>query len=566
MGRRITFASMVLALLALAVPARAAGVPPPDDVIRPDPSTLQSIQPLHVAHDGSARIADGADRQTLLRGVNVNGLGEYYQEWPDLPSTEPLTEQDFAAIAAHGFDVVRLIVSWSRLEPQPGHLDTAYLGLIRQYLYLAERLDLFVVLDMHQDAWGPAVGTPDGVSCPAPLQAVVGWDGAPAWATALVGTAATCRAGIREVSAAVQTSFQDLYLNVGGVRDHFVRAWAALAAAVADAPNLAGYDLLNEPNPGLAIGADDLVLLGGLYGQLIPAIRAAERAVPGGSAHLVFFEPSVLTGPLATPGPLPGFSADPQLVYAPHLYDESISPLPGTIEDGFAAASTAAHTYGTPFWSGEWGWFGDPAADAPKIARYAHAEDRAMVGGAWWQWKQACGDPHNIQLRHVRPACASTGEQPGGLVAAPTSTLRILDRAYPRAAPGRLTSIQADIPTGALAVTGASTAPGAADLWVPERCAAPEVTGTRVGAVDRRSVPGGWRLVVDVPTPGSYELRVRCGAASASTPTSPPTTVAPTGRRILPATGAPSRWPEAAAALAAALAAVALRRRVHPRQ
>jgi endoglycosylceramidase len=520
--------------------------------------------PLHVAHGPSPRIVDDLGRTVLLRGVNVNALGEYYQEWPDLPSTRPLGDADDAAIAAHGFDVVRLVVSWSRIEPERGHLDPAYLALVRQQIERAGRHGLHVVVDLHQDAWGIAVGTPDGVTCPAPLQAAVGWDGAPAWATQLVGTVATCRAVMREVSAAVQASFQAFYLDVGGVQGELVRSWAALAGAVADLPNVAGYDLLNEPNPGLALGVDDLALLGTFYGRAITAIRAAERATPHATAHLVFFEPSVLTGPLATPGPLPGFSRDPDLVYAPHLYDESISPLPGTIEQGFANAATAARTYGTPFWSGEWGWFGDPAADAPKITRYAAAEDRALVGGAWWQWSQACGDPHNVQLRHVRPACAATGKQPGGLVAAPASTLRILDRAYPRAAPGTLTSIHADIPSGRLSLTGQADRPGVpADLWVPARCAAPEVTGSGLGPSTVTAVPGGARLSVVVPEPGPYAIDVTCAAPS-SAASAPPAAVPAgpaTGRRTLPATGAASRGAAAAGLLLVALVLTALRRR-----
>jgi len=336
---------------------------------------------------------------------------------------------------------------------------------------------------------------------------------------------------------------------------------------VADLPNVAGYDLLNEPNPGLAIGADDLTLLGTFYGRAIRAIRAAERATPHGSSHPVFFEPSVLTGPLATPGPLPGFSADPDLVYAPHLYDESISPLPGTIEQGFANAATAARTYGTPFFSGEWGWFGDPAADAPKITRYAQAEDRAMVGGTWWQWSQACGDPHNIQLRHVRPACASTGKQPGGLVAAPPSTLRILDRAYPRAAPGTLTSLRADIASGGLSIAGTADRAGvSADLWVPARCAHPAVSSSTVGAPTAiTAVPGGWRVSVEVSQPGPYTIDVTCPSQrAASAP--PPATVVRAGRRTLPATGGPARWPLGLGLLATASALAVVRRSSQPRQ
>jgi len=326
---RVLVAAMLAVLVTttpVTVDARASDAPQVD-------------HPLQATHGDGARIVDDLGRTVILRGVNVNGLGEYYQEFADLPSTLPLTEDDFASMASLGFDVVRLIVSWSRLEPQPGVIDTAYLDRIAATIGWARAHDIYVLLDMHQDAWGPFVSTPDGVLCPSPTEPAIGWDGAPVWATALVGTVATCRAGIREVSLAVATSFEDLYLDVAGVQGHLVSTWAQLAGRFAGDPAVAGYDLLNEPNPGLTVGVDDFVLLGSFYGRALNAIRASEAAA-GGFGHIGFFEPAVVTGQLAVPGPLPGFSNDPNLVYAPHLYNESIGILPGTIEEGFANATT----------------------------------------------------------------------------------------------------------------------------------------------------------------------------------------------------------------------------------
>jgi endoglycosylceramidase len=342
---------------------------------------------------------------------------------------------------------------------------------------------------------------------------VVGWDGAPAWATVLAGTVATCALPVsREFSVAVQASFENFYLDAGGVQTHLVDAWAALAQRFAAEPAIAGYDLLNEPNPGLTAGVDDYVLLGAFYARALQSIRAAEA---GGLSHIGFFEPAVITGQLALPGPLPvGFSGDDNLVYAPHLYNESIGVIPGqTIEDGFANAATAAATYGTTFFSGEWGWFGDGEADAPLIARYAANEDAHRVGGTWWQWRQACGDPHAIGTRGHRPPCADSGSPySDGIVTRPRSNTMILDRAYPRAAPGELSRIDAGVTHGTLVIEGVADRAGVpADLWVPERCGAPAVSGSNVGDVHARAVPGGWRLDVVVPRDGAYRIEVACG-------------------------------------------------------
>lgn len=522
---------------------------------------------LHATAGPGARIVDDLGRTVLLRGVNVNGLGEYHQEHADLPATLPLTEDDFAAMAALGFDVVRLLVTWSSLEPSPGTIDTAYLDRIEEVVGWARAHDLYVLLDMHQDAWGTHVGTPDGITCPPSLLPAIGWDGAPEWATALVGTVATCRLELgREFSVAVQTSFERFYLDLDGVQSHLVEVWGALAGRFAADPAVAGYDLLNEPNPGLTVGVDDYVLLGAFYDRALDRIRAAEAVAPGGFGHIGFFEPAVLTGPLAVPGPLPGFTTDANLVYAPHLYNESISPLPGiSIEQGFDNAATAAAAYGTTFFSGEWGWFGDHDADQPFLERYAAAEDAHLVGGTWWQWEQACGDPHAVGVRGNRPSCAGVTELSDGLVTRSPENVAVLSRAYPRAVPGVLTSIDADVATGTLVITGTADRAGvAADLWVPERCAQPTVSG----ATAVRSVPGGWRIAVPVPEVGDYRIEVACtGAAAAPTTAAPPTTLAVAGAAVssLPATGGPPLLAVAAlAAVAVALAGRGLARGRRP--
>ena len=100
------------------------------------------------------RSSTSAAPQVLLRGVNVNQLGEYYQANPDLAPTVPLTEDDFREIARLGFNTVRLIVSWSTLEPTPGAYNDGVRREIRQAVGWAASYGLYVVLDMHQDAYG----------------------------------------------------------------------------------------------------------------------------------------------------------------------------------------------------------------------------------------------------------------------------------------------------------------------------------------------------------------------------------------------------------------------------
>src|SRR3954451_23263620 len=153
----------LLALLALGIITPAADGMPRLQAIRGD-------SPAIVTADG---------RQVLLRGVNVNQLGDYWQQRPDIPATLPLSEDDFAGIQALGMNEVRLLVHWSKLEPQRGEFDDAYLAEIRQAVRWAREHGIYVVLDMHQDAWGKYIASRTDESCPSGSSHQQGWDGAP---------------------------------------------------------------------------------------------------------------------------------------------------------------------------------------------------------------------------------------------------------------------------------------------------------------------------------------------------------------------------------------------------
>jgi endoglycosylceramidase len=511
--RALVLAVLVLSLLAAATSAAAA-------------------PPLTVERGDDPAIVDDAGREVLLRGLNVNQLGDYYQADPALPTTMPLTERDFEQIAALGFDVIRLTMSWSSFQPERGAFDEAYVARVREAVRWAARHDLYVVLDMHQDAWGKFIATPPGYTCEPGLGRAVGWDGAPQWATLTDGMT-TCRAGdTRELSPAVAQAFESFYADRDGIQSELVTTWGRIAGAFASEPNVIGYDLLNEPHPGFKVGVNQAAPLGQFYARAIRAIRDSEKeALPtsrqrSGEAQpsrIAFFEPSVLWSGIGNDTiPPPGFTNDERIVFAPHLYSESISVDQGatSIERGFDNAERAAATYGAPLWSGEWGWFGDPVEQRPKLERYLAQEDGRGLGGAWWVWKQACGDPHVVGYPgasgSLNPNECPSG-RPQGLVTGFTDLLR---RAYPRYTPGRLTSLQSDWKTGRFAVRGRDADAGGScrlEVWVPGD-AEPDLVADGLTDLRTERRDGGW-LASGCARTGEYALS---GSPSSST--------APTGR------------------------------------
>jgi len=468
---------------------------------------------LHATRGAHPAIRDSHGRQVLLRGVNDNQLGDYYQVDPDQPTTFALHRRDFGRMHRLGFNVVRLVLSWSKLEPRRGHISAAYLDRIRQAVGWARQSHLYVILDMHQDAWGKEAATPPGVKCPPGLTPSIGWDGAPRWATYFDGRS-TCHQTFRELSPAVAAAFDNFYDDRAGIQTHLVRVWARLARTFAANRAVAGFDLFNEPHPG-TLGSLASQQIGAFYERAIRAIRAAERRKRGGFHHVVYFEPSVFYNTSASPGssPPPGFTDDKSIVFSPHLYPGTFTSL--TTAQVFDAASVLARTYRTTFWVGEWGWFSRYAGnDYDAILDYAAHEDRAVVGGTWWQWRQRCGDPHQFGEPGVEGSAIATGlnryrcpgDRPIGI---PPTTRRVLHRSYPRLAPGRITSLRSDPTTNAFDVTGTDHSPKGScvlRVWTPLSGAGqPRFSASHVRGIQTERAPGGW--VTRGCAHGNYELR-----------------------------------------------------------
>lgn len=464
------------------------------------------LRPLTV-RDG--RIADDLGRSVLLRGANVNALGDYHQADPSIDPTAPVTDDDWAMMAAHGFSVVRLIISWSAVEPARGEIDEAYLARVRDAVDAANAHGIYVVLDMHQDAWAKYVATPDDEEC-AEGDAAIGWDGAPEWATITDG-ASTCRDGGRESAPAVKAAFGNFYRNTDGIRDALASTWGMIAGAFAGRPGIAGYELLNEPNQ--ADGSDEEIAgYGRFVSDSIDAIRAAEREA-GTDPALIFVEPLVLF-------PLPNTQLDgtllddPLVVFAPHNYAESIGPkilsveqtMQVDVEEGSRLGAARASGSPWPVWIGEYGYWDTSEATLSVARRFAVAEDDAAIGSAWWQWRQTCGDPHAVgspgatatedQVQLITRAC------PADVDVGPTEAfLEIAGRAYPRLTPGRIDALSSDPVTGEFSLVGrAGDDRGELVVWVParDRDEPPTPTVEGLDEVAFTAVEGGWYLTADV--------------------------------------------------------------------
>lgn len=356
-GRAPQLIAASVAVLAL-VGAFVTPHVPAAQAVSPGPASTESVPepaPGFLRTDGT-HIADGHGNQVLLRGTNVNNLVDFYQARPDFPATRSLTESDYAHMAEYGFNVVRLNISWSALEPARGELSEAYLGRIHQAVDWGKKYGIYTVLDMHQDGWWNGPSEP-GTVCRPGTDPMWGYDGAPEWATITDG-APRCQFTGRDISPAGDRAFQNFYFNTDGLRNALADTWGALAAEFKDEPMVAGFDLFNEPGFGETAPVTTAHLLSLFYAEAIDAIRAV------GAPQIVFIEPSILWSGLGfDTGPTPGFTNDANIVFSPHLYAESITmdrdlgiPAIVGLERQFVLAERVAAQYDAPLWSGEYGY------------------------------------------------------------------------------------------------------------------------------------------------------------------------------------------------------------------
>lgn len=362
----------------------------------PGPAPDNPLPALMAVTNGTepGRILDSSGRQVLLRGVNVNSHIEYWQYDPNIQTNYPLTEKDADLIASMGWNMVRLCISWSRVEPNPGEYDESYLDEVAKSIGMLGERGIYTLLDLHQDAWGASLAAPPGTTC-AEGKPAQGWDGAPEWATFDDG-AIRCGSGHRELMPAVRASWVNFLTNREGpggigIQTRYVNMFAHLVKHFAKENSVAGYDLMNEPNQFLD---ETYQALSKFYEDALRAMRRAEEDI-GAPKRLFFFEPTIAWQAVGFPAPAP-FDHDDQVVYSPHIYQEGINE--GTLEEGFArAAKETVELYrGAPVLTGEWGSSPSRASDPEDdyFERHLKEQDNYQFGACIWTWHTSCGDPH----------------------------------------------------------------------------------------------------------------------------------------------------------------------------
>jgi len=268
----------------------------------------------HVDTD-SKLIVDDLGRSRIFHGVNA-----VVKIPPFVPSTKSFTydmslnDQDIAYMKKWGMNVVRLGVMWVAVEPVKGQYNTTYLESVRELTDTLGKNDISVIIDMHQDVFARKYcgeGFPTWVvddikashQCSGIIGTVAHWLGIcktfddyhfelDSQGDPLIKDCLKNMFSFYYPMTEVSSSFQAFY-DSSDLQDRFAAYWKKLAETFVDAPNVLGYDFLNEPWVGdiwkditrLIPGKVDKEVLQPMYQRINKVVRTVD------DKKIVFFEP-----------------------------------------------------------------------------------------------------------------------------------------------------------------------------------------------------------------------------------------------------------------------------------
>lgn len=283
-----------------------------------------------------------------------------------------------------------------------------------------------------------------------------------------------------------------------------MQTWRAVAERFAGEPAVAGYDLLNEPNPGYVAQGAEAATIGRFYQRAVDAIRQVDRR------HMIFVEPTVVRSAASPAIVMPPMPLDGNLAYAPHIYRDQSGAEASDWEHWHAWLE--ALTAGTlPIWIGEFPML-DREGGEGYNRTFPERAEAALVGWSHWVWKETCGNPHH-GYGGVPPSSLHVYDcEREVFTGLKESRVPHLVRAYPLFAPGRLTELAFSVATKRFAAAAAD-APAGAELrvFVPRRvhyAAEPAVRAEGLSGVRFEPRADGNAELVASATGGAWRLEL----------------------------------------------------------
>jgi endoglycosylceramidase len=276
------------------------------DTVTPDlVEPLPPYEPTAFVGTDGKHFRDEKGRLLLLHGVNVSNASKsapFFPQW--------LEPDHFQMLSDRGLNVIRFLVIWEAIEPERDVFNQDYLDMVEEKVAQATERGIYVLIDMHQDLWGPKFGG----------------DGAPLWATLDHDLPFDPPPGEwfqKYGEPAVMQSFQSFWDNEEDLQEHFIMAWQEVAKRFQDNSMVIGYDLINEPFTGnwsvMDIPQFEAEVLTPFYTKVAAGIREVD------TNHIIFVEPTASKG-LGLKGGI-GPIGDDKVAYAAHYYHPTMDIL-----------------------------------------------------------------------------------------------------------------------------------------------------------------------------------------------------------------------------------------------
>ncbi|GAA3240137.1 cellulase family glycosylhydrolase [Actinocorallia longicatena] len=425
------------------------------------------------ALEGRSWITDDQGRALILHGLNTASSAKSASGLPWIGPDDVALERRLL-----GTDSVRYLIQWKNVEPSPGVYDEEYLDAVAVRLRWYRDQGMHVILDMHQDIYGPAACAGAG-------------NGAPSWATFTDGLACAPQSPwvLTYLQPAVLRAYDHFWNTTGRhpeLGERYAAMWRHVADRFRDEPAVLGYDLMNEPFGGTRqFGFFEGPILTPFHQRIIDAIRTVD------AANWIFVEPQSLGVNQGAESSLGALDGD-RIVLAPHFYPGAVdlggsySGLTKLLVQGEFAfwkhnMTKLAATLGRPLWIGEIGAMDMSVPGGPAYTTdWLKMTEDLMIGYAYWSHEGGTGPDTSIN-----PILN------GGL----TQVGRIMARPRPRAVAGVPTAIKAA--PGSLTVSWtASDATGPTDIWFPG------TTAPKVVATDPYTWDPATRTLLVWPGPG----------------------------------------------------------------
>jgi hypothetical protein len=362
---------MALGLLVASVPLCAQRAQPIGGWLRTEGQQIldEKGHPVRFCGVNVSGMEWGAGKPWSKEGCPNRALGCY--------SSPP--QDEIPRISDWGFNMVRLPVSWSNLEPDPPErrggkivrqYNTAYLEALDKIVEQCRRYGLAVVISFHQWGWSPFFHLPK----PGADNFIHGC-GLPAWL-------------FKDPSADVAGARRDFFSNRDDVWEGVSDAWTLLAERYAKDPTVVGADLFNEPDStdyarGMVV---EKFLLDSFYKKVGTAVRAA-------NPHILLVVEEGRGTRLASAPPFKN------VVYSFHEYPHGWDP---EVDQWTRERLARAKAWNVPVWIGEFQRIGPQ--DLPGDPQGFEATRRMLrffkqegIGWSYWAYSRA-GRPLNGEL------------------------------------------------------------------------------------------------------------------------------------------------------------------------